>query len=112
MPVPCLRAGLSVYVYSLGAMEMCNSNLSSLSSCGTCGLCVVLVAVDRAFEPVGGSWYVRTFGRGILPAMAMMLYVARTPVLVDFIVPCLLPSRTALGCGHLRLDISVLPTHT
>jgi len=53
--VSCLRAGLSVYVSSFDAMEMCNSNLSSLSSCGTCGLCVVLIVVDRAFEPVGGS---------------------------------------------------------
>ena len=26
-----------------------------LSSCDSCGLCVVLVALDRAFEPVGGS---------------------------------------------------------
>ena len=54
MPVPCLHAGLSIYlsISILYAMEMCNSNLSSLSSCGTCSLCVVLVVVDRAVEPV------------------------------------------------------------
>ena len=28
---------------------------SHLSSCGSCGLCVVLVALDRAFEPVRES---------------------------------------------------------
>jgi len=42
----------------------------------------------------------------------MMSYVTRTVVLVGFVVPCSLPSRMTLGCGHLRLDISELPTRT
>ena len=66
MHVSCLRAGLFVYL----SIFCCYGNvllrvvLASIvlpvivlwffMRC-SCGLCVVLVALDRAFEPVGGS---------------------------------------------------------
>ena len=40
------------------AMDVCATPsivVLVLLSCGSCGLCVVLVALDRAFELVGGS---------------------------------------------------------
>ena len=60
MPVPCLRAGLFIYL-SLSiscAMGVCATPsiivlvllFGRLSSWGSCGLCVVLVALDCAFD--------------------------------------------------------------
>jgi len=72
-----------------------------------CG--VVCLPVDRSVE---GSYLVRTFQLWVRPAMAVMLSVTRPLILVVFVVPGSLAPPTALGYGHHRLDIGVIPTRT
>jgi hypothetical protein len=88
MPVPCLRAGL--LLFSLLNYGMC------YSVCGWFVSCVVwLLSVDRAFEPIEGSYLVCTFGR----AVTVTPSVTRPPLFLVVTVVLCRVYRSSLVCG-------------
>jgi hypothetical protein len=126
MPVPCLcRRSVYLFIHLyLVPLWVCAtplrfvvcwlSFLGALLRVGmVLGSCVfVLPFVDRAFEPIKGSYFAQASQTWIHPTMAAAPRVTRPPRLVGFIVLCSLSPPTALGHGHDGLVNGALPTRT